>query len=53
MVVTGCEDGSLAVWGNNKHSKKDHSDMLTILKSAPSNILLGGSKDGFVLLWLE
>lgn len=51
-VVTGCEDGNLIFWGENCIQRREHSDMVMVLKSCQPNILLSGSRDGNLLLWI-
>lgn len=51
-MVSGCEDGNLIFWGENSQQRREHTNMVTVLKSCSPNILLSGSSDGLVLLWI-
>lgn len=53
MIVTGCEDGSLVIWDENTFYRREHSDMVMVLKACHPNMLLSGGRDGSVLLWME
>ena len=49
--MTGCEDGSLIVWGNEGSIEQEHSDFIFCLETCKDNILISGSKDGWVIVW--
>ncbi len=52
-VITGCEDGNLLLWGENSFQRREHADVVMVLKATHPNILLSGSRDGTILLWIE